>query len=276
MKHKIKVSSGFQGVIPTGSFQNSRPSFNAEVEFEVDTKEEVALAVEVMQAELYQICREKFDNVAEQEKIVKIKNDRKDFRFYQKDGQEYPSVTSILNYDSDFLVPDDELKQYASQSIINHVRVEEFIKTGEWKSPKDLPNVVPDLFILKSGSLQLDSDSCDFPELLKKFPLKELKNGKILFNNKERYAGTYDGECTYEGVPTIFDIKRTADKTKNFQQLAAYASCSGLEHIKQMMIVVLNDKTERGFSKPIISTDISKYQELFLFKRKEFARVYGI
>lgn len=277
MKNKIKVGSGFSGVISTGSYQNSRPSFNAEVEFEIEgDQDQVIFAVEAMQEELYKVCREKFNNVAEQEKIEKIKSDRKDFRFYEKDGVQLPSVTSILNYDSDFLIDENELKQYASQGTINHVRVEEFIKTGLWKSPKELPNIIPDLFILKSGSLQLDPDSCDFPELLKKFPLKELKNGQVLYNEIDRYAGTYDGECIYEGAPTIFDIKRTADKTKNFQQLAAYASCKGMEHIKQMMIIVLNDKTERGFSKPIISTDISKYQELFLYKRKQFKRVYGV
>lgn len=275
MKHKIKVSSGFQGVIPTGSFQNSRPSFNAEVEFEVDTKEEVSLAVETMQEELYQICREKFNNVAEQEKIVKIKNDRKDFRFYQSPVGELPSVTSILNYDSDFLIPDDELKQYGSQGSIIHAQVADYITTGVWHKPQEIEGTTADLFILKSGSLSLSLDGWDFQSFLKKHPIENLSNGTVVINEHERYAGLPDGFGLVGGVLTIFDIKRTPEKTKNFMQMAAYAKASGKD-IKQMMIIPLNDKTEQGFSKPIISTDINKYYELFQFKRKEFRKIYGI
>lgn len=275
MKHKIKVGSSFSGVIATGSFQNSRPSFNAEVEFEVDTKEEVSLAVEVMQEELYRICRDKFDNVAEQEKIVKIKNDRKDFRFYLKDGVEYPSVTSILNYDSDFLVPDDELKQYASQGNIIHAQVSEYIKTGTWKLPKEIEGTTADLFILKTGSLGLSLDGWDFLAFLKKYPMEKLQNGETVINEKERYGGLPDGFGISGGVYSIFDIKRTPEKTKNFMQMAAYAKASGKD-VKQMIIIPLNDKTEQGFSKPIISTDIEKYFELFQYKRKEFKKVYGV
>lgn len=276
LKSKVKVSSGFQGVIPTGSFQNSRPSFNAEVEFEVEgTSEELKLAVEVMQEDLYQICRDKFDSVAEQERILKVKNDRKDFRFYTKDGQEYPSVTSILNYDTDFLIPEDELKQYASQGNIIHAQVAEYIRVGEWKLPKEIEGTTADLFILKSGSLQLSLDGWDFLAFLKKYPMENLTNGESVFNDKERYAGLPDGYGTHVGVYSIFDIKRTPEKTKNFMQMAAYAKASGKD-VKQMIIIPLNDKTEQGFSKPIISTDIEKYYELFLYKRKEFRKVYGV
>lgn len=275
MKHKIKVSSGFQGVIPTGSYQNSRPSFNAEVEFEVDSKEEVALSVETMQEELYQICRDKFNSVAEQERIIKIQNDRKDFRFYQKNGQELPSVTSIINYDTDFLIPEDELKQYASQGNIIHAQVAEYIKTGTWKLPKDIEGTTADLFILKSGSLNLSLDGWDFLAFLKKYPMENLKNGEIVYNETERYAGIPDGYGTYNGLHSIFDVKRTPEKTKNFMQMSAYAKASGKD-IKQMVIIPLNDKTEQGFSKPIVSTDIDKYYELFLYKRKEFKKAYGV
>ena len=276
MKHKIKVSSGFSGVIPTGSYQNSRPNFNAEVEFEVDTKEEVSLAVETMQEELYMICREKFNCVAEQERIIKIKNDRKDFRFGKlSDGTEAPSVTSILNYDTDFLIPEDDLKQYASQGNIIHSQVAEYIKTGAWKLPKDIEGTTADLFILKSGSLQLSLDGWDFLAFLKKYPMENLKNGEIVTNDKERYVGLPDGYATYNGVPSIFDVKRTPEKTKNFMQMAAYAKASK-EKVEQMIIIPLNDKTEQGFSKPIVSTDVDKYYELFCYKRKEFRKIYGV
>ena len=275
-KVKIKVGSSFSGVIATGSFQNSRPSFNAEVEFEIDgDKDQISLAVESIQEELYGICREKFNSVAEQERIIKVKNDRKDFRFYLKDGIEYPSVTSILNYDSDFLIPEDELKQYASQGNIIHAQVYEYIKTGTWKTPKEIEGTTPDLFILKTGTLQLSLDGWDFLAFLKKYPMENLTNGEIVYNEKERYAGLPDGYGVFTSLNSIFDIKRTPEKTKNFMQMAMYAKASK-EEVKQMIIIPLNDKTEQGFSKPIISTDIEKYFELALYKRKEFKRVYGI
>lgn len=276
MKRKIKISAGFQGVIPTGSYQNSRPSFNAEEEFEFDGDDmEANLIHEVRMEELYQICREKFNSVAEQERIEKVKNDRKDFRFYMKEGVEYPSVTSILNYDSDFLVSEDELKQYASQGNIIHAQVGEYIKSGLWKSPKDIEGTTPDLFILKSGSLQLSLDGWDFLAFLKKYPMENLRNGEPVINEKEKYAGLPDGYGTFNGVASIFEIKRTPEKTKNFMQMSAYAKASN-EKVEQMIIIPLNDKTEQGFSKPIISTDIEKYFELFLYKRREFRKVYGV
>lgn len=276
MKNKVKVSSGFQGVIPTGSFQNSRPSFNAEVEFEIDgDQDQVLFAVEAMQEELYKVCREKFNTVAEQERIEKVKSDRKDFRFYEKDGVEYPSVTSILNYDSDFLIDENELKQYASQGSIIHAQVAEYIKTGVWKNPKEIEGLIPDLFIVKSGSLQLSLDGWDFLSFLKKYPMDKLKNGEMVINETERYAGLPDGYGVFNGLNSIFDIKRTPEKTKNFIQMAGYAKASK-EKVEQMIIIPLNDKTEQGFSKPIISNEIDKYYELFLYKRKQFKKVYGV
>ena len=71
-------------------------------------------------------------------------------------------------------------------------------------------------------------------------------------------------------------MKRTPEKAKNFQLIAAYSKLDGMEPVEQMMVVPLNDKTEQGFSKPIIETNVEKYFELFLFKRKEFQKVYGI
>ena len=105
--------------------------------------------------------------------------------------------------------------------------------------------------------------------------MEKLENGDSVTNEKDRYAGTPDGYAVVAGVPTIFDIKRTPEKVKNFMQMSAYAKACG-KKIEQMMIIPLNDKTEQGFSKPIVSSDIDKYFELFLYKRKDFKKVYGI
>lgn len=278
MKRKIKVEASFSGVLPTGSYANMRPGFSASMEFENEfaTQEEINMCIEVAQQELQGICYQNFEAEANKAKIMKIREDRKDFRFYTlPDGSEVPSVTSILNYDSDFLVSDDELKQYSSQGNIIHAQVYEYVKSGLWKTPQEIGGIAADLFILKSGSLKLSLDGWDFTAFLKKYPIEKLENGETVFNEKDKYAGTPDGYGMMNAIPTIFDIKRTPEKVKNFMQMAAYAKASNKD-IKQMVIIPLNDKTEQGFSKPIISSDIDKYYELFLFKRKEFRKVYSI
>jgi len=278
MIRKIKVEASFSGVLPTGSYANSRPGFMASMEWEEDFKDDNIrkFAIESAQQELQALCYQNFQSEANRAKVMKIQEDRKDFRFYNlPSGEEVPSVTSILNYDSDFLMDEGELKQYASQGNIIHAQVAEFIKGGVWKSPSEIEGIAPDLFILKSGNLKLSLDGWDFPAFLKKYPMEKLENAEAVFNEKERYAGTPDGYSVVGGIPTIFDIKRTPEKVKNFTQMAAYAKASGRD-IKQMMIIPLNDKTDQGFSKPIVSADIDKYYELFLFRRKEFKKVYGI
>jgi len=296
LKRVIKVSAGFGGKVPTGSYQNMSPSFYAEETFEVDDgtaydsdgtikqyapPPDINTMIVSRQKELQAICYQNFVAEAERAKILKIQGDRKDFRWYPApNGEQFISVTSILNYDTNFLIDEDELKQYASQGNIIHAQVAEFIKTGEWKNPKDIEGTGPDLFILKSGSLKLALDGWDFPAFLKKYPLEGMQNGFPVLSLKHRYGGTPDLDtCLYEGVPTLPDVKRTPDKVKNFMQMAAYEMARremGFKQNQQMMIIPLNDKTDQGFSKPIISKDIEKYFELFLYKRKEFKRVYGV
>lgn len=278
MKRKLNIAASFQGVLPTGSYSNMRPMFSASMEFEQEfkTDDELHMTIESIQQNLQAICYQNFEMEANKAKILKIQEDRKDFRFYQlQNGEDVPSVTSILNYDSEFLVDSEELKQYASQGNIIHAQVAEYIKSGQWRKPQEIEGTTADLFILKKGSLSLSLDGWDFTSFLKKYPIENLRNGETVINEKERYGGLPDGYGTVGGVETIFDIKRTPEKTKNFTQMAAYVKASG-KKIGQMMIITLNDKTEQGFSKPIISTDVDKYFELFLFKRKEFKKVYGI
>ena len=278
---KIKVSAGFSGKIPTGSFQNSAPSFYAEIESDVSVKEEdLENFIDNTQKRLHAIAYRNFKIVADSAAVEKIKNDLKDFRFYPTANGEYPSVTTVLDPDYKPFVGEEELRLATAEGNICHARAAHFIKTGEWVDPKTLEGVGADLMLLKGRFLEV----WDFPAMLKKYPLTELKNGRTLVNHSSRYAGMNDGECLYplggekdaEAVPTIFDFKRTADKHKNFCQMAAYSKCEGMEHIRQMAIIETNTKTDQGFSKPILSTAIDKYFEVFLEKRDMFKKTYGV
>src|SRR4029079_11366048 len=129
--------------------------------------------------------------------------------------------------------------------------------------PKAIEGTGPDIFIVKSGSLGLPLDGWDFPAFLKKYPLQDMRVGKAVVNTRHEYGGTPDIEyCVYDGVPTLADVKRTPDKVKNFTEVADYAKTSVSEPVQQLMIVPINDKTDQGFSKPIVTAEVDKYFEL--------------
>ena len=115
---------------------------------------------------------------------------------------------------------------------------------------------------------------------MKKYPITQMKCGERLRNEEYLYCGEND----FIGIPdfkdaekvmTVFDVKRTADKVKNGLQLAAYAKMLG---VKQGIICQINDKTEQGFSKPIVYDEktLDGYFLMFTRKRNAFKARYGI
>lgn len=281
---KLKISSSLTGVISRGSYENFRPGFATDLEIEVAdnlNKEQIESIIDSNQKWLHQICCQNFKASEEKAIVERINKERADVRFYPSPIGKIPSVTSIINFDADMFCPPEELAQYASQSNICHEQVRHFIAEGEWKEAKDLSNTWSDIVIVKKGSLMLETDGWSFPDFLKKYPIKDMKNSESSFNEENKYAGTpdFEGIPDFEGaekVPTIFDVKRTADKTKNFKQMAAYAKMKGYNHIKQMCIVVLNNKTKQGFSQPIIEKRIDQYFGWFLKDRESFAKRFGV
>lgn len=281
---KIKIPAGFTGVIATGSYQNARPSYAAEVEFEIDRKIEVGVVdnevldfIDKYQKALQEVCYRNFKQDEQKQTIERIQRERQDFRMYQGN---LPSVTSILNWDADFWVTAIQLQQYASQGQLVHAQVAEFIRTGEWKPVEKIDGTWSDLVILKKGELQLPISGWSFPDFLKKYPIEKMERGEPITSKEYQFGGTPDIRvCYYEGKKTLADVKRTANKLKDFKQIAAYIIAeeeNGESPYKQMMVIVLNDKTKQGFSKPIISTEISQYKKMFLKDRENFKKRYGI
>jgi len=274
---KIKISAGFSGVIATGSYQNARPSYTAEVELEVDDGINIPAIIDDHQKILQKICYRNFKEDEQTQTIERIQRERKDFRIYQGG---FPSVTSILNWDADFWVTAVELQQYASQGSLIHAQVTEYIKAGEWKPVDKIDGTWSDLVIVKKGELQLPISGWSFPDFLKKYPVEKMVCGEPIISKEHKFGGTPDIRvCYYEGKKTLADVKRTPQKLKDFKQIAAYIIAeeeNGESPYEQMMIIVLNDKTQQGFSKPIISTEISQYKKMFLKDREDFRKRYGI
>jgi hypothetical protein len=281
-KMKVKVSAGFSGVIATGSYENSRPSYTAEIETDYEGPEDGGKAliqfIETRQKVLQEICLRNFKQDEQNAIIERIQKERQDIRFY--DG--LPSVTSIIGWDEDFFVPPVELVQYAAQGNLTHAQVAHYIKTVIWESPEKIEGTWADIVILKKGSLGLAINGTDFPAFLKKYPLEGMKIGKVIKSLKYKFAGTPDiRECYFDKKKTLADVKRTADKIKNFKQMAAYILAeeeNGETPYDQMMIIPLNNKTEQGFSKPIIGDReaIEQYKKMFLRDRENFAKRFGI
>ena len=287
MKRKITISSSYSGVIPVAQYANARPGFSAQEEFEIEfsEKSELNLIIEERQRELMAICLQNFTGEAEKAKIQKIKNDLKEFRFYKVDGEEYPSVTTVAGYDRDFFVGAEDLKIYAAQGNIIDAEIRNFVRTGEWKDSKDLLECTADRFILKSKAVSsgkmLALSGWNFRGFLEKYPIAGLVSiEKPVYSRKHRIAGTPDLLGNYNGLKTLVSIKRTASETDNFIQEAGYSLCEGLEDVGQFMVVEMKAEedggNQKGWSKPIITTDVPRYQELFLSKRSEFLKIYGV
>lgn len=279
---KVKISAGFTGVIATGSYENSRPSYIAEIETDYDGPEDggkdLLAFIEKRQRALQSICQNNFKQDEQNAIVERIQKERQDIRIY--DG--LPSVTSIIGWDQDFFVPPHELVQYAAQGNLTHAQVENYIKTGEWVSPEKIDGTWGDIVILKKGSLGLSINGTNFPAFLKKYPVEKMEVGRTVKSQKHKFAGTSDIRvCFYEGKKTLADVKRTPDKVKNFKQIAAYIIAEeemGEDPYEQMMVIPLSDKTEQGFSKPLIGDvlAIAQYKEMFLRDREQFAKRFGI
>lgn len=276
----VEIVASYSGKIATGRFENCAPFFSLK---ETWTGPLDDATISHRQKQLSVLCTEKFEECERRELIAKIQEDRKDIRFYPIGTEVYPSVTSIINWDNDFEektnhISPEEMRQYAARGTIIHKQVSIFLETGEWKEPKDIPELYLYRIILKKGSLQLGLEGYDFRGFYEKYPFKKIATDQVVSNSEHKYAGTYDIKGTLDGVVTLFDVKTGSgiNKANAFQQLTAYARCKGNEDVKQLMIIPLNNTTKQGFSAPAVEVGTDKYWNAFLENRKNFAERYGV
>lgn len=290
MKKTIEITVSFTGVITTGNYENEKPFFGLKETYELDAPEP-AFFIKDRQNELIDQCRKQFKHQEYISRVERIKELYRNIRFYDlADGERFPSVTSIIGWDEDFHISQAHLAQYSARGSIIDKQVEIYLRSGEWKEPKNIPEIYPDLVILKKGDLGLTYDDVDFPEFYKNYPFKVIDLQKTHINKEHRYGGRSDIICIIESsnkgkwekingvlfdVLTILDIKSgVIDKTKHMKQQTAYAKCE--PDVKQIGLIPLTNKTEQGFSKPIIETDLNKYWSLFLKDRESFRERHGV
>jgi len=284
MKRTIRISGSVSGTIATGSFQNLKPTFTWEEEIEMDATETLDDdKIQKRRQFLYDMSFSLLKQAEDRAIIERINREREDLRFVTnpKTKKVSPSTTSVINFDSDFYCSPEDLQQYASQSNVTHARVTQYIKTGIWVPPESLEDIWADILILKKGSLALSLDAGNFPAFLEKYSIDNMKIVERMFDEKE---DSYNGEFDFTGIPhwkgaeeipTVFDVKRSKEKIKNGMQLAAYCKLAGY---KQGIIVPLNSKTEQGHSRPVVYNEkqLEGYYKIFLQKRKDFKKRYGV
>lgn len=277
----LKADCG--GVLPTAPYQNQRVGFGAEIRMKY-CGDNYLQFIEDNQKEVYKICYARFQSVAEQARIDLIKSQKANIRFYpviDADGTEaqFPSVTSITNYDKTFDMPPEELQQYASQGNLADRQYRFFLKTGIWETDlSKIPDTFTDLAILKKGNLRLSPLVWNFPAFASKY-ITEIKEGRFCYSLKHRFAGTSDiRSCMWEGMKTLADIKRTPDRSQ-FRQLAGYVIAEEEMYPNEppyeaLMLISANPDNQQGFSKPLTTTEVSQCKAMFLDCRKEFQKLY--
>ncbi len=283
MKRTIRISGSVSGTIATSRFQNLKPLFTWEEEFEAEEGEWSDAEINVRRQDIYDMSFLLLRRAEDRAIIERINREREDLRFVTnpKTKKVSPSTTSVINFDSDFFCSPEDLRQYASQGNITHERVTQYIKTGIWVPPESLEDIWADILILKKGSLALSLDAGNFPAFLEKYSIDNMKIVERMFDEKE---DSYNGEFDFTGIPhwkgaeeipTVFDVKRSKEKIKNGMQLAAYCKLAGY---KQGIIVPLNSKTEQGYSQPVVYNEkqLEGYYKIFLQKRKDFKKRYGV
>lgn len=296
MKRTIEIAASFTGTIPTGPYQNEKPLFYVKETIETDGSDQEWNdfdddIIESRQKELHDMCYRQFKKQAETAYQEYIAKTYQNIRFYDgKDGQKYPSVTSIVGMDKDFNIPEDELAQYAARGTLIHKQVEIFLQNGEWKEPKDIAECSFEYLTVVKGSLGLDFENVDFRGFYKNYPFKVIDLEKESLNHEWKYGGRIDIICVIESankgkwekvegvvydVPTILDLKTstTLDKRYGLTQQSAYAKS---EDVQQIGLIHLNKEVKQGFSAPTITTNIDRYFNLFLHKRNQFKTRYGI
>ena len=244
----IEITTSFSGTISVGEYENEKPMFALKETIDNGLDD---TGIELRQEELYKICRSLFEKSERESIVKKIEKQRKDLRFYPPEN--YPSVTSVIGWDADFYVSPEDLIQYAARGSIIHKLAEIYSTTNKWEDAKNVPECYPDLVILKKGSLGLSYNDVDLPAFLKQYPIEFSQTETTVKNHEHRYAGRQDAKGIFDSKVTLIDYKSgSVDKTKCFKQLTAYWNCGGNEDVEQAMIIHLNNKTQQGYSKPII------------------------
>ena len=265
MKKTYELNYGNKATINTGNYENLSPMFNIKTIVEtngeaIDIKAEFETMKKLVEEQLNQAIQE----VKDKEKLKLLTN----VRFYERDGKKYPSVTSIISMGEKLDIPNIDL--YSLRGELLHKIPSQYIKEGVLytKIEEDLKKK-----LLPIGGID---EHLKYLSYITEDERMVFKNSEVeVFNDEHLYAGRYDADGTFDKEISFVDFK-SGELNKNrteeaFMQLAAYAKCHN--DVKTIVIYPINHKSKK---EPIVTNDIDKYFSLFLVKREEFKKKFGI
>ena len=264
-----QIEVGLSGVIPLSSYQNLRPSFNMVIELVDGDSEEGAFKL------AQERLRELFEGEANRAKVDLVEKEYQNIRFYEHNGKKFPSVTSILSWDTDWKITADELNQYASRGTIIHKLIEIYLKDKKWVNPLDVPELSKEVSILMTGSKKLSWIDCSYQKAVESLmpDIEIVETEKKVVSETHLFAGRLDLLAKYKGKLAVLDFK--SGSTTDLRQVSAYASC--VDKVEVIGIIPVGQTDNKsGFKKPIISEDVGGEFKEFLKARKIFRERFGI
>ena len=179
---KIKeIKAALSGVIPIASYENLKPTY--EIVAELEEGDDVAERMKELRTKL----RWHFEQEGNNAKADLIQKQYAGIRLYEKDGKKYPSVTSILGWNVDWKISEDELQQYASRGTIVHKLIESFLNSAKWVEPTEIPELANDVATVTAGSLGLKWKDCSYISAMDQVmgDIKILKLEQELYNDEQ-------------------------------------------------------------------------------------------
>ena len=267
---KIKqIEATLSAVIPIASYENLKPSFSIMAELEEGDDVDKSLS------HIKDILKTKVEQVSNEAKTDLIKKQNDKIRFYERNGKQYPSVTSVLGWDIDWRISEDELMQYGARGTIVHKIIELYLKEKKWYDPIDIPELEDEVNILMSGSKKLTWKSCSYIKAMENIieDIELIDTEQAVYNDELLYAGRLDCLCKYKGKLTVLDFK--TGTTTDMRQLAAYSIC--IPNIEQLVIVPCRPtENKSGVKKPVVCDAIQPEFKKFIYARSKFRLRFGI
>ena len=264
-----EITVSLSGVIAVASYENLRPGYQMTVE--LSPQDDPYKVMLQCQDELHKMM----DAEAIRGKTDYLKRAYEDkFRWYQKDGRDYISVTTVLYWDAEWHVTPDHLAQLASRGTVVGEIVETYLKDKIWIDPEKTASLADDVNILKTGSSGLSWEDCSYRAFCEKYAediTVENTQGAV-FNDEHKYAGTYDIVGTYKRRRAVIDVKCGGH---NMAQLAAYAAClPGIEVLVVLPVGPTDNKC--GYQQPKVCEDIQGEFQKFLQARAKFRQRFSV
>lgn len=263
-----ELAVDYGGVIATGSFQNRRPGYRMVVRPKRTANADKIFAyIENKLEGMFQTLQTRSENSAVEQQFQHV-------RSRIKGSVQYPSVTSILDYDREWWKIDAmELSQYAARGSIVDRIMKRYFETGKWIDPTKDKTIREEVALVLGGSKGFHWDDCSYIKFMDNYKgrINVEEMNIIIYNDTYHYSGEIDLIGTFDGVKTLFDIKCGSYQ---WEQLAAYAAMR--KDIRQLAILPVGPcDNQTGFYRIALNDNFTEHFKTFLRKREAFREKFG-